>query len=100
MADVETGDHDGTAFRPNATYIDDKDPAHTTATMSVHRECVLNNVIIMTYGSEAWYFKDEVRRKINGVNRQMVSVITGSTQKQEITEASRTFNLVRSIRAW
>ena len=54
---------------------------------------------MMTYGSEAWYMDDEVRRKINGANSRMVSVITGNTQRQEATEATCTFNLVRAIRA-
>ena len=48
---------------------------------------------------EAWYMDDEVRRKINGANSRMVSVITGNTQRQEATEATCTFNLVRAIRA-
>ena len=42
---------------------------------------------------------DEVQRKINGANSRMVSVITGNTQRQEATEATCTFNLVRAIRA-
>ena len=54
---------------------------------------------MMTYGSEAWYLDDEVRRKINGSNIRMVSVITDNTQKQEATEETCTFNLVRAIRA-
>ena len=55
--------------------------------------------LMMTYGSEAWYLDDEVWRKINGVNSRMVSVMTGNTQKQESTEETCTFNLVRAIRA-
>ena len=53
----------------------------------------------MTYGSEAWHINEEVRRKINGANSRMVSVITGKSQKEEATEATCTFNLVRAIRA-
>ena len=53
----------------------------------------------MTYGSEAWHINEEVRREINGANSRMVSVITGKSQKEEATEATCTFNLVRAIRA-
>ena len=42
----------------------------------------------------------EVRRAlINGVNSQMISVVTGKTPHQETSEDDRTFDLVRWIRA-
>ena len=53
---------------------------------------------MMTYGSEACYLDDEVRRKINGANSRMVSVIIDNTQKQEVVEETCTFNLVWIIR--
>ena len=54
---------------------------------------------VMTYGSEAWFITDAIRRKINGANSRMLSVITGKTIRQEAIEESCTFNLVRAIRA-
>ena len=77
---------------------------HIWKTRSLHLRLRLRLYIasvcsMMTYGSEAWYMNDEVQRKINGANSRMVSVITGNTQRQEATEATCTFNLVRAIRA-
>ena len=43
------------------------------------------------------YLDDKVRRRINGSNSRMVSVITDIPKKQETTEEKCTFNLVRSI---
>ena len=54
---------------------------------------------ILTYGSEAWNLTAEVRRKINGANSQMLSVITGKTQREEASETTCSFNLVRAVRA-
>ena len=54
---------------------------------------------VMTYGSEAWFITDAIRRKINGANSRMLSVITGKTIHQEAIKESCTFNLVRVIRA-
>ena len=54
---------------------------------------------ILTYGSEAWCLDRDICRKINGVNSRMVSVITGKTQHEEAKEGSRSFDLIRAIRA-
>ena len=54
---------------------------------------------IMTYGSEAWQLNDEVSRALNGANSQMVSIITGKTPHAEASKDTRTFDLLRWIRA-
>ena len=54
---------------------------------------------IMTYGSEAWYIDDEVGRVLNGANSLMVSKITGRSPHEEAKPQTRTFDLVKSIRA-
>ena len=55
---------------------------------------------ILTYGSEAWMMTDEdVRRSINGANSIMVDVITGRSPHEEAKEGTRSFDLVRAIRA-
>ena len=53
----------------------------------------------MTYGSEAWLLDAEVARALNGVNSQMMSVITGKTPHVETTKDTYTFDLLRWIRA-
>ena len=54
---------------------------------------------ILTYGSEVWYLSAEVIRAINGVNANMMSVISGKTQQQEATPKWRSSDLVKWIRA-
>ena len=54
---------------------------------------------IMTYGSEAWILSEEVMRAINGANAQMVSIITGKSPHEEASNGTRTFDLLRWIRA-
>ena len=54
---------------------------------------------ILTYGSEAWNLTKEVRRKLNGVNSRMVSIITGKTPHEEASDGTRSFDLVRAVRA-
>ena len=54
---------------------------------------------ILTYGSEAWCLDRDICRKINGANSRMVSIITGRTQHEETKEGSRSFDLIRTIRA-
>ena len=54
---------------------------------------------ILTYGSEAWYITEQIRRMVNGANSVMLSVITGNTPLQEAVAESYSFNLVRAIRA-
>ena len=46
-----------------------------------------------------WCLDRDICRKINGVNSQMVSVITGKTQHEEAKEGSKSFDLLRAIRA-
>ena len=49
---------------------------------------------ILTYGSEAWFIDEQVRRALNGANAQMMSTITGKTPHQEASVESKTFDLV------
>ena len=53
----------------------------------------------MVYGSETWMLTPEVQRLLNGANSQMVSKITGKTIREEATEATRTYDIIASIRA-
>ena len=54
---------------------------------------------VMTYGSEAWQLNDEVSKALNGANSQMLSVITSKTPHEEASKDTRTFDLLRWIRA-
>ena len=54
---------------------------------------------ILTYGSEAWNLTREVMRKLNGANSRIVSIITGRTAHEEVSEGTRSFDLVRAVRA-
>ena len=54
---------------------------------------------IQMYGSEAWMMTQDVRRAINGANSRMVTVITGRSPHEEAKEGTRSFDLVRAIRA-
>ena len=54
---------------------------------------------VMVYGSETWMLTPAVRRLLNGANSQMVAIITDKTIREEATEATRTYDLVASIRA-
>ena len=54
---------------------------------------------ILAYGSEAWNLTRDVISKINGANSRMVSVITGKSAHEETSEGTRSFDLVRAIRA-
>ena len=42
---------------------------------------------------------EAVRKKINGANSVMLSVITGKTPREEAAESTCSFNLVRTVRA-
>ena len=42
---------------------------------------------------------EEVRRVINGANSRMVTIITGKSPHEEAKEGTRSFDLVRAIRA-
>ena len=52
----------------------------------------------MTSSSEAWLMTEKVRRKINGVNSKMLSLITKRTIHDEAR--SPTFDLVDSVMSW
>ena len=54
---------------------------------------------ILTYGSEAWLMTEEIRRAINGANSRMMSIITGNSPHDEAKDGTRSFDLVRAIRA-
>ena len=41
----------------------------------------------------------DVRRKLNGVNSRMVSIITGKTPHEEASDGTRSFDLVRAVRS-
>ena len=54
---------------------------------------------ILTYGSEAWLMTEDIRRAINGANSRMVAIITGKSPHDEAKDGTRSFDLVRAIRA-
>ena len=54
---------------------------------------------ILTYGSEAWMLNAEVRRALNGANASMLAIITGKTVHEESSDDTRTFDLVKWVRA-
>ena len=54
---------------------------------------------VMTYGAEAWLLNDKVTKALNGANSQMLSVITGQSPHAEASADTRTFDLLRWIRA-
>ena len=55
---------------------------------------------IVTYGSETWTLRREVMMKIKGSNASiMMSVITGKTKQQEVSATTKTFDLVKWVRA-
>ena len=53
---------------------------------------------IMTYGSETWNFTQEVKKKMNDTNSQMLNSITGKSCREETVESTCSFNLLRAIR--
>ena len=54
---------------------------------------------VMTYGAEAWRLNDAVSKALNGANSQMLSVISGKSPHEEASATTRTFDLLRWIRA-
>ena len=48
---------------------------------------------ILTYGSEAWFLTEQVRKALNGANSRMVAIITGKTPKEEAGK-DKTFDVV------
>ena len=69
---------------------------HQNLRLRLYKSCVCS---IMTYGSEAWRLTTEVRRRLNGANSRMMSIITGRSQHEEASADTKTFDLVRWIRA-
>ena len=57
-------------------------------------------VSTMIYGSTAWLFTDEIKRKLNGVNSKMVSHITKRSIHDEAREP--TFDIISHVlkRRW
>ena len=53
----------------------------------------------LTYGSEAWLLDEVTVRKLNGANSRILHRITGKSIREEASADSRTFDLVRWIRA-
>ena len=53
----------------------------------------------LTYGSEAWQLTARVCAMINGANSRMVSRITKRSIHEEASPSTRTFDVVRWIRA-
>ena len=53
----------------------------------------------LTYGSEAWRLDELTRRMLNGANSRLLHRITGKSIKEEASQSTRTFDLVRWIRA-
>ena len=53
----------------------------------------------LTYGSETWKLNEETVRMLNGVNSRLLHRITGKPIREEASEGTRSFNLLRWIRA-
>ena len=55
-------------------------------------------VSLLTYGCESWNLTDDVMRKLNGANSQMLSRITGNDIRTEARPATSSFDIVKHIR--
>ena len=53
----------------------------------------------LVYGSEGWRLTAQVQRMLNGANSRMVARITGKTQHEEASTATRTLDIIAQIRA-
>ena len=53
---------------------------HLNLRIRLYKSCICST---LSYGSEAWQLHAEARRTLNGVNSQMLSIITGKTPHQE-----------------
>ena len=69
---------------------------HVNLKMRLYKASVCS---ILTYGSEAWTLISDVMRALNGANASMVSVITNKSAHDEASTDTRTFDVVRWIRA-
>ena len=54
---------------------------------------------MLTYGSEAWTLDETTCKIINGANAAMVAHITQRSVQEEVTDGTKTFDLLRWIRA-
>ena len=55
-------------------------------------------VSLLTYGCETWNLTDDVMRKLDGANSQMLSRITGNDVRTEARSATSSFDIVKHIR--
>ena len=55
-------------------------------------------VSLLTYGCESWNLTQEVMRKLNGCNSQMLVRITGRSVREEVRSTTSSFDLVKSVR--
>ena len=55
-------------------------------------------VLLLTYGCESWNLTQEVMRKLNGCNSQMLARITGRSVREEVRSTTTSFDLVKKIR--
>ena len=53
----------------------------------------------LVYGCEAWLLDDKTCKMLNGANSKMVSRITGRPIREEASASSKTFDVVKWIRA-
>ena len=53
----------------------------------------------LVYGCEAWFLDEKACAMINGANSRMMSHITGKSVKEEASKETRTFDVLRWIRA-
>lgn len=54
---------------------------------------------ILVYGSEGWLLDKQTCAILNGASGAMVTAITGQSPREECTPCTRTFDIVRNIRA-
>ena len=55
-------------------------------------------VSLLTYGCESWFLTEEVMRKLNVCNSQMLSRITGNDVRTEARSTTSSFDVVKHIR--
>ena len=51
------------------------------------------------HGAEAWKLNEEVHKVLNGVNNQMLSIMTGKPIQDEARAETKTFNMLDAVRA-
>ena len=64
--------------------------------MRIYRTGVCSKLV---YGCEAWILDDKTCKMLNGANSKMVSRITGRPIREEASASSKTFDVVKWIRA-